>query len=120
MAQWLLSTSWVVAPIRLAESRWRSGWTLWSWVATTKALGFVLHAVPGGFSVNGVAAGGVAVAHTTSCSSPGRSPQKYPMPDGSIETRPSATSICWKTSVTGYLACWLAAVSSSSGATAAM
>ena len=28
---------------------------------------------------------------------------------GSIQTRPSATSICWNTSVTGNLACWLAA-----------
>ena len=69
-------------------------------VATTKALGLVFHAAPAGFSVNRVAAGGVAVAHTTRCSSSGRSPQKYPTPDGSIQTRPSATSIWWKTSVT--------------------
>ena len=34
IGQWLLSTSYVVAPMRSAENRCRSGWTLWSWVAT--------------------------------------------------------------------------------------
>ena len=45
---------------------------------------------------------------------------KHSTPAGSIQTRPSAISMCEKTSVTGNWSCWLCEVSSSSGASAAM
>src|SRR5260370_16904931 len=82
--------------------------------------GLVLQATPGALCANKVAAGGLAVAQTTFCSSSGRSPQKHPMPDGLIHTRPSATSIWVKTGVTGNLACSPSEVSVSSGPSAAM
>jgi Bacterial regulatory proteins, luxR family len=50
----------------------------------------------------------------------GRSPAKQATPLGLSHTRPSVTSMCWNTSVTGNLACWLCEVSSASGARAAI
>src|SRR6266851_2437002 len=110
----------VVAPIRLAANRSSSGLTDWSLLATMYQDGLVLQATPGALWANKVAAGGLAVAQTTFCSSSGRSPQKHPMPDGFIHTRPSATSIWVKTGVTGNLACSPSEVSVSSGPSAAM
>jgi hypothetical protein len=57
---------------------------------------------------------------TTPCSSGDRSPAKHGTPSGFIQTRPSATSICLKTSVLGNLSCWPCDVSVSSGPKAAM
>src|SRR5260370_40244541 len=88
-----LAIPFVVAPIRLAEARCRSGWTAWSFLPTMYQLGLVRHATPGALLLNSSTDGGQAVAQTTFCSSSGRSPQKQAAPPGSIHTRPSATSI---------------------------
>src|SRR5277367_1149859 len=42
---WLLSTSVTVAPIRFETQRWRSGCTVWSFVARMYQLGFAFHGV---------------------------------------------------------------------------
>src|SRR4029078_4981310 len=49
---WLLSTSTVVAPIRLAASRCSAGGTVRSFLAMTYQLGFVFQAAPLIFWVN--------------------------------------------------------------------
>ena len=77
---WLLSTSKVVAPIRLAAVRSRSGCTAWSLLATMYQLGLVRHPMPSHFPLNRSTAGGVAVAHTSAFSSSDRSPAKNSMP----------------------------------------
>ena len=93
---------------------------MWSFLATMYQLGFDLQAVPGALRLNRSAAGATWVAQTSFCSCSGRSPAKYSMPYGSIQMRPSATSMWEKTSVTGNCSCWLCDVSSASGASAAM
>src|SRR5258708_36210628 len=65
MATWLLFTSTVVAPMRLARKRSRSGWTVRSSVATRDQLGFDFHAVPSTFWLNRSASGAKWVAQTT-------------------------------------------------------
>src|SRR5271154_736571 len=120
MVTWLLSMSYVAAPILLAAARSSSGWTAWSLLATMYQDGLVLQATPGALRANKVAAGGLAVAQTIFCSSSGRSPQKHPMADGFIHTRPSATTAWVKAGVTGNLSCSLCEVSVSSGPRAAM
>src|SRR5260370_19307371 len=82
--------------------------------------GLVLQATPGALWANKAAAVGFAVAQTIFCSSSGRSPQKHPMPDAFIHTRPSATSIWVKTGVTGNLACSPSEASVSSCPSAAL
>ena len=49
MGTWLLASSVVVAPMRLAKNRSRSGWTVRSFSATMNQLGFDFHAVPSTF-----------------------------------------------------------------------
>src|SRR5258706_12654765 len=95
----------MVAPIRLAAARSSSGWTDWSLLATMYQDGLVLQATPGALRANKVAAGGLAVAQTTFCSSSGRSPQKHPMPDGFIHPPPAATPTWVNTGGTGNWAC---------------
>src|SRR5258708_4016454 len=67
---WLLATSVVVAPIRLATNRSMSGWTVRSFLATMYQLGFDLQAVPPTFALNRSGAGTHCVAQTSffSCS----------------------------------------------------
>src|SRR6516165_2290137 len=52
MGTWLLAASTVVAPMRLATKRSRSGWTVRSFLPTIYQLGLVFHAVPSTFCVN--------------------------------------------------------------------
>src|SRR6266496_518089 len=54
---WLLSSSYVVAPMRLAAKRSSSGWTVRSFLATMYQLGFDLQAVPSIFWLNTSASG---------------------------------------------------------------
>jgi len=49
---WLLSSSYVVAPMRLAMARSRSGCTVWSFLPTIYQLGFDFQAVPPTFASN--------------------------------------------------------------------
>src|SRR6476660_1529997 len=52
MGTWLLAPSTVVAPIRFATKRSRSGWTVRSFLATMYQLGFDLQATPSPCCVN--------------------------------------------------------------------
>jgi hypothetical protein len=93
MGTWLLSTSWMVAPMRFATKRCSSGWTVRSFLATMYQLGFDLQAVPATFWLNRSAAGATWVAQTTYCSCSKRSPAKVSTLFGSIQTRPAAISM---------------------------
>jgi hypothetical protein len=62
---WLLATSVVVAPMRLARKRSQSGWIVRSFLATMYQLGFDLHAVPPTFAANRSGAGTHWVAQTS-------------------------------------------------------
>jgi hypothetical protein len=42
---WLLATSVTVAPMRFETQRWRSGCTVWSFVANTYQVGFDFQAI---------------------------------------------------------------------------
>jgi hypothetical protein len=57
MATWLLSTGCVLAPMRFAKKRCRSGWTVSSLLAVTYQLGFDFYAMPGACLVKRSAAG---------------------------------------------------------------
>src|SRR6267142_1694010 len=105
MGTWLLATSVVVAPIRLARKRSRSGWTVRSFLPTMYQLGFDFQAVPPTFASNKSGLGTPWVAQTSFCSCSERSPQKYSVPSGRSQIRPSTTSMWEKTSVLGKLAC---------------
>src|SRR5437660_4532334 len=70
---WLLATSVVVAPIRLATNRSMSGWTVRSFLATMYQLGFDLQAVPFILWLNRSASGTPWVAQTSFCSCSERS-----------------------------------------------
>ncbi len=120
MGTWLLATSVTLAPMRFETKRSSSGCTVRSCVATMYQLGFDFYAVPSTFWLNKSASGAKCVAHTIFCSASGRSPANERTPSGFIQTRPSATSMCEKTSVTGNWLIWLCDVSLASGARAAM
>ena len=62
MGTWLLFSSTVVAPMRFAAKRSRSGWTVRSSVATMDQLGFDRQAMPSCFWVNRSRAGAKWVA----------------------------------------------------------
>src|SRR5580658_2271263 len=102
---WLLATSVICPFMRFAAALSRSGCTAWSFVPTMFQQGLSLQAGLSIFAPNRVAAGGLAVAQTSCCSSSGRSPAKYSMPSGSIQTRPSSTLIDLNTFVFGNLSC---------------
>src|SRR3984885_9768183 len=87
---WLLSMSYAVAFMRLAQERSSSGLTAMSWLATMYQLGLVFQATPGALLENNSVDGGAAVAQTICCSSSVRSPQKSAVASLSIQTRPSA------------------------------
>src|SRR5271156_4263498 len=55
---WLLFSSTVVAPMRLAQNRCRSGWTARSSAAPMYQVGFVRQPIPSSFWPNKSAAGG--------------------------------------------------------------
>src|ERR1700747_1437373 len=120
LGTWLLSTSEVGAPMRFAKKRCRSGWTVRSLVATMYQVGFDFQAVPSTFASNRSTAGGKWVAQTSFFSCSDKSPAKHSTPCGSIQIRPSATSMWEKTSVSGKLVCYVRDVSPASGASAAM
>src|SRR5215813_7592834 len=105
----------MVAPMRFATKRCSSGWTVRSLVATMYQLGLDFQATPAAFLVNSSAAGAKLVAQTTFCSCSGKSPAKQATPSGFIQTRPSATSMCENTPLTGNLSNRLCDVSLSSG-----
>src|ERR1700733_3011830 len=108
---WLLSTSVTVAPMRFETQRWRSGCTVWSFVARMYQLGFAFHGVLLIFCCwNRSATGGKWVAQTSFCSCSERSPQKNSVPFGSIQAYPSLTSTREKISE-GYLLSWSCTVS---------
>src|SRR5499427_10773241 len=69
MTTWLLATSVVVAPMRLARKRSQSGCIVRSFLATMYQLGFDLHAVPPAFAANRSGAGTHWVAQTSFFSS---------------------------------------------------
>src|SRR5262249_18866838 len=119
---WLLATSVTLAPMRFETQRCRSGWTVWSPVASKYQLGLLRQATWSAVSIGALKRslfGGKGVAHTSFCSSSGRSPAKNSGPEGSIQARLSATSTRLKMS-DGYLLSWSFTVSPASGATAAM
>jgi hypothetical protein len=93
--------------MRLAKKHSRSGWTVWSFFPTMYQLGFDFQAVPPTFASNRSGWGTPWVAQTSFCSCSERSPQKYFVPSGRSQIRPSTTSIWEKTSVLGNLACWV-------------
>src|SRR2546425_6854453 len=62
MGTWLLFTSTVLASMRFAAKRSKSGWTVRSSVATIDQLGFDLQAMPSCFWVNRSRAGAKCVA----------------------------------------------------------
>ena len=57
MATWLLSIGCVLALMRFAKKRCRSGWTVSSLLHKTYQLGFDFHATPGACLVKRSAAG---------------------------------------------------------------
>src|ERR1700756_5243201 len=65
MGTWLLSSSYVVAAIRLAKKRSRSGCTVWSFFPTMYQLGFDFQAVPPTFASNRSGRGTPWVAQTS-------------------------------------------------------
>ena len=76
---WLLATSVVVAPMRLARKRSQSGWIVLSFWATMYQLGFDFQAVPATFASNRSGAGTVWVAQTSFLSGSDKSPAKESM-----------------------------------------
>src|ERR1700751_6054962 len=116
---WLLATSVVVAPMRLARKRSQSGCMVRSFLATMYQLGFDFHAVPPAFAANRSGAGTHWVAQTSFLSCSDKSPAKEFMPSGSSQRRPSATSTCERTSVFGNFDGCVSDASSASGANAA-
>src|ERR1700752_2701313 len=62
MGTWLEATSTVLAPMRFAAKRSRSGWTVRSWVATMDQLGFDRQAMTSCFWVKRSRAGAKCVA----------------------------------------------------------
>src|SRR5216684_3621933 len=86
MGTWLLATSVVVAPIRLATNRSMSGWTVRSFLATMYQLGFDFQAVPATFALNRSASGTHWVAQTSFFSCSDKSPAKQSMPSGQPDT----------------------------------
>src|ERR1700761_2529515 len=106
--------------MRLAKKRSRSGCTVWSFLPTMYQLGFDFHAVPPAFASNRSGLGTPWVDQTSFCSCSERSPQKYFVPSGHRQIRPSTTSMWEKTSVFGKLDCCVWEDSSASGASAQM
>ena len=84
----------MVAPIRFATKRCRSGCTVRSFFPTMYQLGFDLHAVPSSFWLNRSASGTPWVAQTSFCSCSGKSPAKHAQDGareiGTPDTRPVA------------------------------
>src|SRR5260370_976481 len=89
--------------MRLARKRSQSGWTVRSFMATMYQLGFDLQAVPSTFALKRSGAGTHWVAQTSFFSCSDKSPAKESVPSGSSQIRPSATSMCERTSVFGKL-----------------
>jgi hypothetical protein len=112
MGTWLLATSVLLARIRFATKCCNSGCTVRSLVATIYELGF-----DSGYAIELLCkqarSQGKVSCPTNFFSCSDKSPAKHSTPSGSIQIRPSATSMCEKTSVTGNFSCWLCDVSSS-------
>src|SRR2546422_11677230 len=89
---WLLATSVVVAPTRLARNRSMSGWTVRAFLATMYQLGFDLQAVPPTFALNRSGAGTHCVAQTSFFSCSDKSRAKQTMPSGRRQVHPYAPS----------------------------
>src|SRR5713101_7458441 len=79
--------------MRFTKKRSRSGCTVRSFLPTMYQLGFDFQAVPPTFASNKSGLGTPWVAQTSFCSCSERSPQKYFVPSGRSQIRPSTTSI---------------------------
>src|SRR5687767_4839617 len=84
------------APIFLAISRWRSGWIMWSAVATTYHEGLVFHAAVETFCSKALLWIGPCVAVITAVLEAGRSCAKCLLtPSGVSRRKPAESALMW-------------------------